>query len=213
MLRISKILVASNEDYRMDHMAPDRSSGAPLFDVTLNGIYPKDFYGQKGLQYYADGQEGGMDAQSYSIICSNLNKPSARVQIFRSVPKGLNAQDLLDTHRKDMRYIQKKGLLPSVVSPKCPQSDLLQYGTTERQKASGYYNWLYLEAKRIEEQPLEDEKKITINPGDWVSINRAYAQQHGEHFAEGQKILTKTVYAKDLYTDGDSFHEWGYDPS
>lgn len=53
-----------------------------------------------------------------------------------------------------------------------------------------------------------------INPGDWVTINRRYAKEHGEGWLEGDfKILSKIVSAKDLYTDGNSIHEWGYDPS
>ena len=57
------------------------------------------------------------------------------------------------------------------------------------------------------------EKKITINPGDWVSINRQYAVDHGQAHVDGNyKILSKTVKAKELFTDGNSIHEWGYDP-
>jgi hypothetical protein len=53
-----------------------------------------------------------------------------------------------------------------------------------------------------------------INPGDWVTINKRYAIQHGESNLYGDyNILTKTVPAKYLYTDGNSIHEWGYDPS
>jgi hypothetical protein len=56
------------------------------------------------------------------------------------------------------------------------------------------------------------EKKITINPGDWVSINRQYAVDHGQAHVDNYKILSKTVKAKELFTDGNSIHEWGYDP-
>lgn len=54
----------------------------------------------------------------------------------------------------------------------------------------------------------------TINPGDWVTINRDYAVDHGEGALEGKyRILEKTVKARDLYTNGDSIHEFGYAPS
>lgn len=53
-----------------------------------------------------------------------------------------------------------------------------------------------------------------IHPGDWVTINKNYARDHGEGRLEGNyTILTKIVSAKDLYTDGNSIHEFGYDPS
>jgi spore germination cell wall hydrolase CwlJ-like protein len=52
-----------------------------------------------------------------------------------------------------------------------------------------------------------------INKGDWVTINRDYAKEHGQGALNGDyKILKKQVYARDLFTAGDSHHEWGYDP-
>ena len=50
-----------------------------------------------------------------------------------------------------------------------------------------------------------------INAGDWVTTTREYARDH----MEGEKnwhILSKKVKAKDIATDGNSIHEWGYDP-
>jgi hypothetical protein len=58
----------------------------------------------------------------------------------------------------------------------------------------------------------KDVTDKNINPGDWVTISRMYAQQHGGGLGK-YKILTKIVSAKTLYTNGDSLHEWGYDPS
>lgn len=53
-----------------------------------------------------------------------------------------------------------------------------------------------------------------IHPGDWVTINKNYARDHGEGWLEGNyDIISKVVSAKDLYTDGNSIHEWGYDPA
>ena len=50
-----------------------------------------------------------------------------------------------------------------------------------------------------------------INPSDWVTITREYAKQH----MEGEKnfhVLSKKVKAKDIASDGNSIHEFGYDP-
>lgn len=53
----------------------------------------------------------------------------------------------------------------------------------------------------------------TINPGDWVTINRNYAKEHGESYFDGNyDILSKKVRARDIFTNGDSIHEWGYEP-
>ena len=52
-----------------------------------------------------------------------------------------------------------------------------------------------------------------INERDWVTINRAYAKDHGESALNGDyRIISKLVSARDLWTDGNSIHEWGYDP-
>jgi len=52
-----------------------------------------------------------------------------------------------------------------------------------------------------------------INPGDWITTIKSYAVQHGEGPLGGDyKILEKTVPAGDLYTDGNSIFEFGYDP-
>lgn len=60
----------------------------------------------------------------------------------------------------------------------------------------------------------KDKKVKEINPGDWVANTRAYAQDHGRSVfgATKYKILTKRVHARELFTDGNSIHEWGYHP-
>ena len=59
--------------------------------------------------------------------------------------------------------------------------------------------------------PNKDEIK-DINPGDWVTTNLEYAKDHGELTFDNHKILTKNVKAKELFTDGSSYHEFGYHP-
>lgn len=53
-----------------------------------------------------------------------------------------------------------------------------------------------------------------INPGDWITINKNYAASHGNSWVEdGQyDIISKKVKAKDVVTDGNSIHEFGYAP-
>lgn len=56
-----------------------------------------------------------------------------------------------------------------------------------------------------------DPEITAINSGDWVSINPQYAQDHGERTLHGNyKILTKKARASEIFTNGDSIHEWGY---
>lgn len=50
-----------------------------------------------------------------------------------------------------------------------------------------------------------------INNGDWITIDRNYAKEHGESNLNGRyKIVSKTVPARHLYTDGNDIFEWGY---
>lgn len=56
----------------------------------------------------------------------------------------------------------------------------------------------------------------TINPGDWVTINRNYAIQHSKHpFDKKQDmmVIAAKVPAKSIHTDGNSLAEWGYNGS
>jgi len=58
-------------------------------------------------------------------------------------------------------------------------------------------------------------KEVTakIGKGDWVTIDRQYAKDHGDGALNGNyKIIQKTVRADELFTNGDSIQEWGYDP-
>jgi hypothetical protein len=58
------------------------------------------------------------------------------------------------------------------------------------------------------------DAQFKINQGDWVTIDREYAKQHGESALNGEyKIIRRTVKAKDVYTNGDSPFEMGFDPS
>ena len=53
-----------------------------------------------------------------------------------------------------------------------------------------------------------------INHGDWVTINKEYAKRHGDSHLDGDfVILEKKVPARELFTDGNSLHEFGYDQS
>jgi hypothetical protein len=48
-----------------------------------------------------------------------------------------------------------------------------------------------------------------INRGDWVTITKGYAAQHGQYFDE-YDVVSMQVPAKSLYNDGNSIQEWGY---
>ena len=134
---------ANPEDYRIAHVAPDESD-APLWNVTANGIYPADFYGPRGLDYYGTGYPE-LDVEAYAIIRRAHGRRDQQVRIYRAVPKGVK----------------------------------------------------------------------TINVGDWVTIVRQYAKDHAidlEGSGKDGVVISKLVNARDIFTDGNSMLEWGYDP-
>ncbi len=60
----------------------------------------------------------------------------------------------------------------------------------------------------------KDKNITSINVGDWVSLSKDYAKTHGESALKGNyKIIEQKVKAKDLWTNADSIHEFGYHPS
>lgn len=187
----------SDDDYRGMHRAPDREGGSPLYDVTLNGTYPDDFYSPNAVRYYGDGT--GFDSSIY-LVQSLRGKPNVSVKIYRAIPKTISNQEKINELEKHKAYILKYGRLPRGVS---------NFSNTSR-----YYDEINKEIERLKLQPILPESKITINKGDWVTIDRRYAVQHGVSTLLGKyRILSKTVKAKDLYTDGNSIYEWGYDPA
>lgn len=129
----------TENDYQGEHQPADPEGGCPLYDLTHNGVYPRDVYGPNGYEYSL-----GMTT-AFSLALSYKGRPNRVVTIYRAVPK--------------------------------------------------------------------DIPRAKINPGDWVGTTRAYAKEHGESHLNGPyKIISKTVYARDLFTDGNSIEEWGYVP-
>jgi hypothetical protein len=61
--------------------------------------------------------------------------------------------------------------------------------------------------------PKSVPTKEALNTGDWITLDRKYAKEHGKGALNGDyKIISKTVRARDLFTNGDSIYEMGYDP-
>lgn len=60
---------------------------------------------------------------------------------------------------------------------------------------------------------LPAEHGKTINPGDWVTPSRRYAEQHRQSNGKSNWVIAeKTVSAGHLYGEGD-MHEWGWHPT
>ena len=185
--------------YRGSHTAPDSSFGAPLYDLTGGGqMYPADVYSSKAAQIYG----GGMpyDQKAFSIAQQYKDKPNALVTIYRAVPKDISNSEKLATLEKQMAAYMKRGTLPK---------DAENYSS-----GSKWYDAAYEKREQLRKMPDEPTSDInTINAGDWVTLTREYAKDHGESALKGEyKILSKKVKAKEVFTNADSIHEFGYQP-
>lgn len=189
-------------DYGMQHRPSGREQGASLDD--LSNIYPDDIYGSQGAQYYGHyGQNHPMDRQSVDIINRFKGKPSQQVTIYRAVPYEKTNTEKLAKLDDEMKAYMKRRTIPS--------------DDTSGLTGSAWYDDAWDRHAELEKTaeiagdiPAE---KLNINEGDWVSINRNYAKEHGEAQLGGNyKIITKKVKAGDIFTSGDSIHEWGYSP-
>lgn len=188
------------EDYRGEHRAPTREDGAPLSDVTANGIYPDDVYGPNGLRYYGTGDDA-MDAVALAVIRRMQNKPAAKITVYRAVPLFESNAEKIARFEQEKKFILKTGRIPA---------------QAERQwsNRSEYFSWISDEIERLKTLPEHIQTSTAIKPGDWVTTVRKYAVDHGKSALNDlYRIESKSVRADELFTDGNSWLEWGYDPA
>lgn len=192
-------------EYAGEHSAPAREEGASL-DNTEN-IYPDDMYTgslDQAIQYY--GEAGPSDWSAISTIRQFKDKPNATLTVYRAVPKTASEKKLEEID-KSIRHMTKLAFTQS------PPSDAPEY-INEIHRKNGYkadttLGMLY----EIREGIAKNQKGYKINPGDWVTTVKSYAVEHGKaHLNNDYKVLKKKVKAKDLFTDGNSIYEWGWQP-
>jgi hypothetical protein len=187
-------------DYRGEHSAPDRQSGAPLHKVTDNGIYPADVYSAEGARLYGTGEDA-MDRAAFNMISSLQDKPNASVRVYRAVPRNEAPSELVYKYQRQKDQILRTGKIPKEAEGQWKNS-------------SEYYDWLDKEMARLKEMPDAPKERLGIESGDWVTPIRKYAEDHGKSALRNQyKVVSKLVKARDVFTAGDSWLEWGYDPA
>lgn len=175
-------------DYRGEHSAPGKD-GIPLYDLTQN--MPSDVY--QTLHHYIP------SGVAYSVIMASHGRPHLKVKVYRAVPYTLTAEEQILEYQKHKRYILKTGRLP-------PDADWS--GTN----SSKYYDFISEQIDKLAQQPPTVNQKLALRPGDWVALDRKYAVEHGQSNLRNQyRVLSKTVAAKELFTDGD-LAEWGWAP-
>lgn len=185
------------KDYVGEHSAPLGDSGAPLHDLTANNnsVYPSDVYSSQANQYYGSGEPE--DAQLFAMAQRLKDKPNEKVSIYRAVPKMQSNSEKAAQLEKDLANYMKRGRMPS---------------NSDFNNKSDWYEWASNERDRLASLPEETLDPLSINHGDWVALDKKYAKEHGESALGGNyKILSKKVPARQLFTNGDSIREWGWD--
>lgn len=81
-----------------------------------------------------------------------------------------------------------------------------------------YYQFLVRKLEELDDKILsgatkQEENKIKINPGDWVTVYKPYAIEHGRSALKNTyRVISKTVLASDVYISSDSVFEFSYIP-
>lgn len=200
------------EDYKGEHTAPDKDSGDPLYNVTQSA-YPDDFYTLDigtVARYYGHGIPE--DTETVQLIRSYYKKPNKSVKIYRAVPKFFSDHDKeipklesLISYFNTFNFFPVNNPIINKYEEQFQQKTDMEYD--DRIKA--IYNQIL---KDIQDKKQE-RPDIGINVNDWVTINKRYAIYHGKSaLRNNYKILSKTVKANQIFTNGDSIHEWGYNP-
>jgi hypothetical protein len=185
--------------YRGGHTAPMKNNGnAPLYDLTQR--YPDDIYSSKAAQYY--GHYGGgdiADRQAVALMQAAKGKPDMPVTMYRAVPYEKTVSRQVAELEKQMATYQQRGNVP--------KGSYLTGG-------DWYENASNMRDRLIAKADSQTPEKLSINNGDWVTLSKQYAKEHGEGALNGNyKILSQKVPARKLFTDGNSIQEFGYDES
>jgi len=122
---------AAPDDYGMQHR-PAGEEGAPLYDLTDNGVYPDDVYRRPDWYAY-----GPTDWESFHVASRVRGRPDARVWMYRAVPcdvREINNGDWVTTSRDYAIQHGRHGTDPSqdmcVLSKRVPAACLRTDGNS-----------------------------------------------------------------------------------
>lgn len=197
------------DDYQGD-IAPTKDD-CPMWDLT--DCYGEDIYGPDAYRLY--GQDDERSHYVLSLLKATRNRKNKPVTIYRAVPN-INSElekeiKLLNTI---INYYYKFNFFPPRSSKTGKISEILYDEMWDKYDHLKYDDQQKAILNDLERQVihLKNEKfPLKINNGDWVTLNYDYAKQHGiSHLNNDFKILRKTVKSSQLFTNGNSLMEWGY---
>ena len=186
--------ILEDKDYKGEHQSAGKE-GAPLHDLTHNEVYPKDYY-DRWHEYARDDKDAALIVNGYR------NKPNKLVTIYRAVPYQQTKEDLLaDLQKAQALWLKRAKPYPTF------ESEFHKLG------AKKYYEWLGNEEEKVKKSDQKVKNISEINSGDWVTIVRNYAKEHGkDNLRNKYRILSKKVKASQVWFDGNSLNEAGYSP-
>jgi hypothetical protein len=196
------------EDYKGEHTAPSKDQGYSSMNDLYNA-YGDDIYTNNAVRYYGDGYP--YDNLAIAIMQSARNKPNKLIKIYRAIPDfNKEVKEKINELLKLNQYYDKFNFFPmnnNIIENIKDKYPLENYSYNEQTKL--ILSDIFKKVNELKNQ-LENNK-ITINNGDWVTTTLQYAKGHGQSVLNNKyKIISKTVPASTLYTDGNSIHEFGY---
>ena len=175
----------------------------------LSNTYPDDIYSGDASRLYAH-YDDNRDNYAIHIIQSARNKPNKPIKVYRAVPDlNFDLKQKLKPLLEIYNYYLKWNRFPlknQIIYDLRDKYSIDNYSYDEQQK-------LMLDDlnNQIDVLKNQEQKNLGINNGDWVTITREYAKEHGEtNLGNKFRIIGKTIPARHLVTDGNDIHEWGY---
>ena len=188
------------------HTSPS-TDDSPLYDLV--NAYGDDIYSSNALRYFGSGYPSfvSVDADSIRIMQRVHNKPDAIVTIYRSVPdpnKDIDRQ--IRKLRKIIDFKNKYRFYPikdSIIDELRDKYDDLEWDDMMVKIEEELYSM-------INDLNKQKQKPLKINNGDWITLTKQYAKEHGDSHLGNYKIVSKNVKAKTVFSDGNSVQEFGY---
>ena len=100
-----RYMFGETPEYGTAHRPPGPEDGAPLYDLTKNGVYPEDAYTHPN--YYTTGHP--LDMVAWGLAAQKRGRPESPVWIYRAAPcdvRMINSGDWVTTVR---RYAREHG--------------------------------------------------------------------------------------------------------
>ena len=197
----------NENDYVGQHSAPHGDSDdAPMHDLT--NIYGDDIYSHNAPRYFKH-YDDSRDYGAINIIQLAKGKPNKPIKIYRAVPDvNYDSQLKLNKFNDILKYYYKFKFFPmnnEIIHSLEDKYNDLDYDNKQKHILDDIN-------KQFDEIYSNKVNPLPINDGDWVTIDRNYAKEHGySNLNNKYKIVSKTVPARQLYTDGNDIFEWGYD--